>query len=603
MSRRQGPLPGITAIVLGFATALLSTSGISAESLEEYWSGWEELREAESLELGIELLTEAIDRYPNEIGFHCWLNHSLRAVGRLERALEQISPVYDRFSTDECVVANYLASLLELGWRYYGNQRREQSFEFFEIAWNLDPNDEWVQNAYGSMLRDSGELDRAANLFQSSLAAFPDNSYIRDNLVFTLSMIGDRLRDEGSLDAAIETYESARELNPENEWIYLSIGYVFRLAGDPRRAISSFERVASLSPQNEFIGANLVNAYLELERLQFAEGSIETALDTIGEALDRFPDEAWLLSDLIEYSVTTDDVDVAAEALLRLADPDLVRVNGVSAKVQTGIVHQKLDRIVLKFAEDRRFDAGFALTESIERLHPRSYFVEHAKGRLLFFSGEVKAGVAKAYRAYDIFIGEHSEVADPVIVAFPMKGTFVVYGNSSTTAITHAGLHRYSFDFMGADEGGRLKRANLSELGVNRDYFGFGVPIVSPVDGVVELVVDHLPDVVPTDTPTVKDGNSISILDSNGNHYFFTHNRRGSAKVEVGDTVKKGAIIAELGNSGFSGVPHLHFAVYTPDWLVTLPVTFARYSIVGPNGESLVIVNGRPETGEVILVQ
>ena len=101
------------------------------------------------------------------------------------------------------------------------------------------------------------------------------------------------------------------ELNPENEWIYLSIGYVFRLAGDPRRAISSFERVASLSPQNEFIGANLVNAYLELERLQFAEGSIETALDTIGEALDRFPDEAWLLSDLIEYSVTTDDVDVA----------------------------------------------------------------------------------------------------------------------------------------------------------------------------------------------------------------------------------------------------------------------------------------------------
>jgi murein DD-endopeptidase MepM/ murein hydrolase activator NlpD len=39
------------------------------------------------------------------------------------------------------------------------------------------------------------------------------------------------------------------------------------------------------------------------------------------------------------------------------------------------------------------------------------------------------------------------------------------------------------------------------------------------------------------------------------------HCKCGSVCVKAGDVVKKGQKIAELGNSGYSRFPHLHFAV------------------------------------------
>jgi len=65
---------------------------------------------------------------------------------------------------------------------------------------------------------------------------------------------------------------------------------------------------------------------------------------------------------------------------------------------------------------------------------------------------------------------------------------------------------------------------------------------------------------------------------------WYTHLRRGSLTVKVGDAVKAGAPIAKLGNTGPSEGPHLHLGlVDKPDAIAgrSLPFVFDSFTLVG----------------------
>jgi murein DD-endopeptidase MepM/ murein hydrolase activator NlpD len=52
------------------------------------------------------------------------------------------------------------------------------------------------------------------------------------------------------------------------------------------------------------------------------------------------------------------------------------------------------------------------------------------------------------------------------------------------------------------------------------------------------------------------------VLDIGGNRFaFYGHLQTGSIRVEPGDRVRRGDVIALVGNSGNSTEPHLHFHV------------------------------------------
>lgn len=56
-------------------------------------------------------------------------------------------------------------------------------------------------------------------------------------------------------------------------------------------------------------------------------------------------------------------------------------------------------------------------------------------------------------------------------------------------------------------------------------------------------------------------GNGIIIDHSNGLQTYYCHLKQNSITVEIGDEVKKGDVIAQIGQSGFAEFPHLHFTV------------------------------------------
>ena len=68
--------------------------------------------------------------------------------------------------------------------------------------------------------------------------------------------------------------------------------------------------------------------------------------------------------------------------------------------------------------------------------------------------------------------------------------------------------------------------------------------------------------------------------------------KKGTVKFNKGDRVKKGAVIGELGNSA-STSPHLHFGVYSADWIVSRPVFFVNYTSI-KDGKRVFMKSGKP---------
>lgn len=58
-------------------------------------------------------------------------------------------------------------------------------------------------------------------------------------------------------------------------------------------------------------------------------------------------------------------------------------------------------------------------------------------------------------------------------------------------------------------------------------------------------------------------GNNIVIQHSDGSRAGYWHLQHDGALVNVGDTVKRGQVIAVSGKTGYAFVPHLHFLVWT----------------------------------------
>ena len=107
----------------------------------------------------------------------------------------------------------------------------------------------------------------------------------------------------------------------------------------------------------------------------------------------------------------------------------------------------------------------------------------------------------------------------------------------------------------------------------NSSYVDYGSPILAVADGVVTATLDgqeaNAPGVLPANSPvlgpklTVKnvDGNHIVLKIGNNAYAFYAHLLSGSLRVKVGDRVRKGQVIARLGNTGNANASHLHFHV------------------------------------------
>lgn len=168
----------------------------------------------------------------------------------------------------------------------------------------------------------------------------------------------------------------------------------------------------------------------------------------------------------------------------------------------------------------------------------------------------------------------------PLVIAPPVKGTNWVAANGCCgTGEAHrpalnslngklANSQRFAIDWLKLTDAGTFYSGDKAK---NDSFADYGQAVYAVADGTVSSTLDTVdagtPGVLPADDPVL--GPKLTIENVDGNHIIedlgggvwamYAHLVKGSLLVKPGDKVKKGQKIAELGNTGNSSAPHLHF--------------------------------------------
>ena len=159
---------------------------------------------------------------------------------------------------------------------------------------------------------------------------------------------------------------------------------------------------------------------------------------------------------------------------------------------------------------------------------------------------------------------------EPVHLAFPFRhGTFYIanggnsiYGNLHLGAKDNAVVPQYrgqswALDILKLTPAGN--RSHVLFPSSLDEFCIFGEPLYAPCDGEIIAVENLLADQVPPTADSVRvTGNQILLKRDESCFIVMAHLQRGSVRVQPGQKVHAGDLLALVGNSGNTSEPHLH---------------------------------------------
>lgn len=183
----------------------------------------------------------------------------------------------------------------------------------------------------------------------------------------------------------------------------------------------------------------------------------------------------------------------------------------------------------------------------------------------------------------------------PVVLDPPLRGSGWLDANGCCDMTPHRmalnpidgklwAAERFAIDYEQLRAEGQLFGGDRAKTD---SYLYFGSDVHAVADGPVVAVLDGLPEQVPGVDPTgltlAQYGGNHVVQDlGNGNFAFYAHLKTGSVKVKPGDRLSAGQVLGNVGNTGNSSAPHLHFHVMsTPDPLRSdgLPFVFRSFKL------------------------
>lgn len=163
---------------------------------------------------------------------------------------------------------------------------------------------------------------------------------------------------------------------------------------------------------------------------------------------------------------------------------------------------------------------------------------------------------------------------------------------------------RYSYDFCPVNEAGEMFQGDSQS---NEAWFGFAAPVFATGAGVIVAASDGMPDnrsfdesLLPS-KPMTLFGNYIVIDHRNGEYSVFGHLKQGSIRVKIGETIRQGQQLAQIGASGSANIPHLHYELQNgvDTKAEGLPSYFRNFRRV--LGAKTVAVNvGQVDSGDIV---
>lgn len=194
--------------------------------------------------------------------------------------------------------------------------------------------------------------------------------------------------------------------------------------------------------------------------------------------------------------------------------------------------------------------------------------------------------------------GEFRVVSDaPVVLGPPLRGGdwTPIYndmwklGHRRVIYTTEGVEHipgRFAIDWIKVAPDGTHAKGDDT---IPANWYGYRADVLAVADATVSVVMDDIPDPRTVDTQKVVElqdasGNYV-VLDLGDEKYaFYEHLKSRSIRVRAGDRVQRGQVIAQLGYTGQSTGPHLHFHVADANMTLNaegVPYVFQNFKTIG----------------------
>lgn len=553
---------------------LLITLSVYSLSKNEYYKMIDNAYKTKNYSSAIPALERAIQEYPDEANFFSNLTFFYVHTKQFEKALDLAKKAFPRFPGHTYVVSAYKAALVSAGWNEFNKKNYQKASGYFATGLKHFPEDGDVLNGYGSALRELKRYEEAIPVLEKGFLLAPNHPYIRQNLVWTYYS---------------SAWELIRNHQKETAWERLQKAYALG------------------QNMEENFHTGYIYALLQLKRYEEAKPAHALALKKFGLTDEVYKSGYWLIFHPIEDLKQQKKYSLVIRELKKLysfsLQKNLVRENGQSF-VHTALIRMSHDLAQItsricpywrKFTPAEKVLSNSLYQQFKENLPAElEYLVFRFQGDNLYRENKVKDARRFLEKAYHSLIKHFPSLyrVQTVQIPSPIRGHQLVMNYKSSIHLTHMGLNRHCYDIIGCNKAGRMYRTDGKVI---HDWYGYGVPVYAPVSGKVVNSEDGNQD-DPINPPVRGDGNWVGILSADNKIYNFYHLKKNSIKVRVGDMVQAGQQIAELGNSS-STIPHLHFGVYSSDWMVSYPVEFTNYTFIRNNRRTAVRA-GTPGTND-----
>jgi tetratricopeptide (TPR) repeat protein len=522
-------------------------------------------------EVAIPLLEKAITEFPGEPDFFSNLVYMYEESKSYKKAFDLSAIAYARFPDHKCVKDSYAQALGFYGYQLYEEKKYDEAFSVLENAYKKFPEYKWVAFDYSFVLRQKKQYDKAIGILETLTKKEPEP-------VFGWNL----------------------------SWAYYDKGNELFVAGKLKESYGFFKLAYESGDKSD---PNVVASYLyklpHLKRFDEALNVIDSAHKRFGQDEKLYDPVFWVYFNLANQHKESGEyekmLDVYLENLLPITRADFFSDDGFNHKE---LVFMRLNADIsgalqnicpywLRFTGDTKARA-YALADYYKARAGKEIYPLYLSffGSVLYREGKIEAARRTLDQAYTNFVSSEygKDHSREFSVRFPLRGTYLAGANESREYITHMGFSRFCYDITGTDETGNIIKPGTKGTKLT-DYYGFGALIFSPFAGIVTEVTDKNPDAQPSDAPS-GEINFIYLRTEGLDNVAFVHIKQGSARVQIGQKVRVGDPIAELGNAQ-STRPHLHIGIFTRDWLVTEPLFFVDYSVV-KDGKRSAIKKGRP---------
>ncbi|MCB5271092.1 MAG: urea transporter [Candidatus Cloacimonetes bacterium] len=210
-------------------------------------------------------------------------------------------------------------------------------------------------------------------------------------------------------------------------------------------------------------------------------------------------------------------------------------------------------------------------------------------------------GILHPEKALDAYLSRYRRFVSAGVpqLNLPVTGQWLVTQGHNGEH-THKKDWALAWDFEIENTQGQKYAENQEKLA---DYYCYGKTVYAAAGGYVAKVVNSVPDNPIGEVNTRENwGNYISINHGYGFYTLYAHLKEGSVKLAEGDYIKMGEKIGQVGNSGRSFVPHLHFQAQAAidAGSRTLFSHILNYKIHKDDGPNRFVTSGIPEEGELV---